>query len=419
MIPSIANIISIENPILNSDISFGQSFGAASCIPIVNEPFEEIRKFNWNVENFIHKKMSFTYYVGEGPLYWYRIDWYPSVCPPVSCSEMSPMISYIAPNCPYEIIESCIILPPDCNNCEISCVPGTCISQTIEVWHMLATSVIHLCERINQECCHRKPPGYMRRVRQYMRPALCCDVAAHGAVDEYEDVDFLKCECGNLVDPCIAKIIYPCHINRCGIHGPVFKGGPVPSIDTIKMTPNLLGHMPISLQDEVSAMPMPVQMVPPKEVPPINRIINKYGSSIPELIHCSHNLSETNIFKDYLKSNKIKFNSIDLFYNKEYNSWHGSKVFKDWKVVMEWAPEKNSYKLNISVINNKNLKTKVSLFAKIENFINNNNFEVKCDFSTTSGVLNSKKSILQSKMVKDDIGLFKNWKNSLQLILKG
>jgi hypothetical protein len=292
---------------------------------------------------------------------------------------------------------------------------------------MLATSVTHLCERINQECCNRKPPGFMRRVRQYMRPALCCDVAKIGAVDEYQDVDFLKCECGNLIDPCIAVVIYPCHVNRCGIHGPAFQGGPVPPISAIKMAPDILGHIPMPImQEEVYALPVAIQAVPPKEIQPVNRIVNKYGASVPELIHCNHNLSEVNLFKDFLKLNKIKFDTLDLFHSKNTNSWHGSKTFKEWKVAIEWAPSQDSernYKINVSfdkTIGGKVIKSKISLFVKNESFMNGRgNFEIPCTFNANSGVLESKNSILQSKLIKDDIGLFNNLKNSLNLILKG
>jgi len=254
-----------------------------------------------------------------------------------------------------------------------------------------------------------------------MRPALCCDVEARGAgSDEYVDVDFLKCECGNLVDPCIAVIIYPCHVNRCGIHGPAFDGGPVPDISTIKMAPDLLGHTPMAIMQPVSAMPMTVQIVPPKEAQPVNRIVNKFGPSIPELIHIKHNLYEIDIFKDFLKMNKIKFDSLDLFYNKDYNSWHGLKNFKDWKVGFEWAPLENSgYKLNMTIDRGsvKSVKTKMSLVFKTDLFTNEKGaFEVKCDYDTRTGT--SKNALLQSKVVKDDIGLFKSgWIGNL--ILKG
>jgi hypothetical protein len=414
---SVAKSVSVNNIPSVVDIS---SMSAAPCISIINEGFEETRQFSWNVENVVHKKMSFSYYVGEGPLYWYRIDWYPSRCPPNPCLEIEPTIEYIAPNCPYEIIENCIILPPACD-CFIPCEPGECISQTVEIWHMLATSVTHLCERINQECCHRKPPGYMRRVRQYMRPALCCDVEKRGpGNDDYVDVDFLKCECGNLVDPCIAVIVYPCHINRCGIHGPAFDGGPVPPISTIKMAPDLLGHMPKAImQEEVSAMPLSIQMVPPKEMAPINRIVNKFGPSIPEKINVKHNLNELGLFKDFLGMNKIKFDNLDLFYNKEYNLWHGSKTFKDWKVSLDWTPMENiGYKLSVG-IDKKNTRTKLSLSVKTDTFTNDKGlFEVVCNYDARTGLLNSRKSVLQSKVVKDDIGVFRvGWQGNL--ILKG
>jgi hypothetical protein len=257
-----------------------------------------------------------------------------------------------------------------------------------------------------------------------MRPALCCDVAKRGpGIDEYVDVNFLKCECGNLVDPCIAVIIYPCHVNRCGIHGPAFAGGPVPPINVIKMAPDILGHAPMAfMQEPVSAMPMAVQVVPPKEAQPVNRIINKFGPSIPELIHFKHNLYEIDIFKDFLKSNKIKFDSLDLFYNKEYNSWQALKNFKDWKVNVEWTPAENAgYKLNITIdrMIGKVAKTKLSLLVKTDIFTNDKGtFEVLCNYDTRTGTLNSKNALLQSMIMKDDIGLFKSgWTSNL--ILKG
>ena len=419
MIPSVANSIPIDNVPSVTEISFSP-MSLISCISFINEGFEETRRFKWNVENVVSKKVKFSYYVGEGPLYWYRIDWYDSHCPPNPCVEIAPTISYIAPNCPYEIIENCIILPPICP-CTPPCTPGECISVTHEVWHMLATSVIHLCERINQECCHRKPPGYMRRVRQYMRPALCCDVEKRGpGTDEYVDVDFLKCECGNLVDPCIAVIIYPCHVNRCGIHGPAFSGGHVPPISVIKMAPDLLGHIPKAImQEEVSAMPTPVQMVPPKEAAPVNRIVNKFGASIPEKISVRHNLGDLDLFRDFLKLNKLKFDNLELFYNKEYNYWHGAKVFKDWKVNMDWTPSENAgYKLNISV-DKKATRSKLSLLVKTDVFTNDKGlFEIACNYDSKTGTLSSKKSVLQSKVIKDDIGILRSgWRGSL--ILKG
>ena len=400
MIPNVASITNI-----NFGLTSGMSMSVCTCLPSFTSSFNESRKFKWNVETAVQNALSCSYFVGEGPLYWYRIDWYPSVsiCHTPSCASLSPIINFLSPpNCPYDIVESCIILPPTCS-CSVSCIPGTCISQTVEVWHMLATSVPHLCERINQECCHRRPPGYMRRVRQYMRPALCCDVAKIGAVDQYVDVSFLACECGNLIDPCIATVIYPCSINYCGIHGSV-SSTTTPS--SIKMTLDLLGHLPIPI--EVTAEPEKVEMIAPK-TPKLN-FVNKYGNSIPELIKCGHNLADVNILKDFLKSNKLRFDSLDLYYNKSLNSWYGMKILKDWKIVIELVPLQNSYKLSLSFDKGKNLKSKISLVVK-ETFGDT----IDCRFNPTTGVL--KRGVLQSSAVKDDIGLFKNF--DLHLIMKG
>lgn len=356
-------------------------------------PFSESRDFSWNIEKLVSKTMSFTYYIGEGPLYWFRIEWAPvgPDCITYPCQEIVPTISYIAPNCPYEIVENCIIMGPTCD-CTIPCEPGECVSTTKEIWHMLATSVTHLCERINQECCNSKPTGRMISVKQYMRPALCCDVAKFGAEDEYVEVDFLNCECGNLIHPCIGTIIYPCHINRCGIFGPAYDGGPVPPISEIKMAPDILGHMPIAIQS-VSTQPE-LQIVAPKQ--PKNLI--KYGTSIPEIIHCTYNK-----------------NKLDLFYNKETNSWYGSHIFKDLKIAIEWMPLQNynkNYKVNLS-LEKKGKKSKISLSIKNDTFLEKNNFQIK--FNCNLSNLHSNKLILNSKVIADGLNVFKSGNLDLQL----
>jgi hypothetical protein len=131
------------------------------------------------------------------------------------------------------------------------------------------------------------------------------------------------------------------------------------------------------------------------------------------LIHCNHNLSD---LTDFFKSNKIKFNNIDLFYNKESNSWHGSRSFKEWKFSVEWIPQDSTknYKLNVS-IDKGGKKSKLSLIVKNDAFFDKGNFEIKCDYNYSSGTLD--KSVLQSKSIKDDLGLFK--KNNLKITLKG
>jgi hypothetical protein len=399
-IPKIANVIPVNTSFARFNFSAG-------------DPIDESVGFQFNIEAFITLACKFPYYVGEGPLYWYKIDWYPSVCPMPSCTSIAPAIEYLQPNCPYEIIQNCIIMPPECP-CEPSCTPGECVTRTVEVWHMLATSVEHLCERINQECCSRKPPGFMRSVKQYMRPALCCDVEVNGpGTDNYEDVDFIKCECGNLVDPCIKRIIYPCHINRCGINGPAFEGpDPIP-VETINFTTDLLGHNPVMFATSFDlGIMQPIELESPKK--PAHR----FGPTVPDIIHCSHNLGECNLFKDFLKRSKIQFNEIDLYYNNEYKTWQGTKNFKEWKFILEWIPSQASYNFNVFV-ENKNLKSKLFLIVKADGFLNDkNNFEIDLNFNTKNGKL--KKQVLQSKIMHDDIGVFKNtWGNELKVNMRG
>jgi hypothetical protein len=403
-IPKIANVIPVN-----------ASFTTLSVLPTFYESIDESLDFQFNITKFISEPCKFSYYVGEGPLYWYRIDWYDSNCIQ-TCDDITPTISYIEPNCPYEIIEHCIIMDPICP-CDPPCTPGECVEQNVEVWHMLATSVTHLCERINQECCHRKPPGFMRRVQQYGRPALCCDVEAHGpGSDNYSDVNFFLCECGNLVDPCLKKIIYPCHINRCGIHGTAFEGeDPEPTpVGNYQFTSDLLGHQPEQL-----GMFQEIELEPPTAKEPAHR----FGSTIPDIIHCHHNLNECNLFKDFLKRAKTTFSDIDLYYNNEYKSWQGTKGFKEWKFIFEWKPNQHeeagsAYNFNIFV-ENKNLKSKLFLIVKLTSFLNDKNiFEIDLNFNTKTSKLS--KFTLQSKILHDDIGIFKNsWANELKVNMRG
>jgi hypothetical protein len=277
----------------------------------------------------------------------------------------------------------------------------------------------------------------MRKVRQYLRPALCCDVPwpTPDTIDVYVDVDFVICECGNLVDPCIARFIYPEHINRCGIHGPTFTGpDPIPA-NTIKLTDDIFG-MPIPLlADPVNTVAEEiVPLSPPiKEMVPINRIINKFGPSIPEKVFCWHNLDELPLFNDYVKRNKIVFKNIDFFYNDLYKAWQTNKYFKnsneEWKFTVEWIPiqesEKDScgFKFNLSIdriLKTKILKSKLIVSAKLSDFLNKNrDFELDFEYNTkTSTFISKKNAFLQFKMISDDIGVFKNGFN-MKVKMKG
>ncbi len=382
-----------------------------SCAPAFSGPFSETRRFKWNVEATVTTTMDFEYYIGEGPLYWFRIEWHQRNCPQQPCADMTPYISNTAVNCPYEIIDNCIILPPECP-CP-PCVP----CEKVEIWHMLATSVNHLCERINQECCNAKPQSsyYITRVQQYLKPALCCDVDRIGGSDEYADVSFINCECGNLVDPCLAKVIYPCYVNRCGINGPAFDGGPQPPISIIKLAPDLLSHLPEAIESEVIA---PIPPLVTKTAAAMK--INKFGPTIHESIVCQTNLGEVGNFGDYLKRNRLTCDALNLYYKNSLNVWHGSKTLKDWKLSVEWSPlEKRGYKLNISLDNN-NKSTKFNFIVKSENLVNNKGqLDINIDYVPTTDKIAVKNGTLQSKVIKDDLGLLSKWKYGLFFNLKG
>lgn len=374
---------------------------------------EEIR-FEWNVAGSVLASMSFPYNVGEGPLYWYRIDWYPKLCSDQTPAPLSPTISYIEPTCPYEIIENCIILPPDCP-CDPPCTPGPCISREIEVWHMMATSVRHLCERINQECCHRKPPGVMRRVQQYMRPTLCCDVPyPAGSIDNYVDVNFILCECGNLVDPCIQRFVYPEHINKCGIHGPAYTN---PDPNPLAFTDNIFGT-PINMFKSVDTTGKEITLVPPVKEVVIDKIVNRFGPFISEKLYCNHNLKDLPIFKDFLKRNNKIFEFSELFYDSNYNSWQSSTSFfgpdEQWRFNIAWSlndeTEKSSsgFKFDLNIERKaRNLvsKSKVLLNVKLDTYPKEK-FALNFDFDTRLQILSDMQ--LQFKLFNDKIGVFKD-----------
>jgi hypothetical protein len=342
-------------------------------------PIQESVQFQWNVEGYASAAITFDYYIGEGPLYWFKIDWLPSVigCPPSQiCVSMTPSVTYEEnPNCPTEVTETCTVNPPTCG-CDTPCMPGQCISITKETWHMLATSVTHLCYRINNECCGSKPNGFIKRIRQFMRPALCCDVAlATDIVDEYVDVDFIdNCECGNLVHPCLAQITYDCSINNCGINGPVA---------TMIQPPETMMMAAVHAVDTLAA---DLTIIPPKQIT-INKIANRFGSPVPELLHCNIN----------------NVGNVDLYYDSQRKVWRG---IKDTTSV-EWSiTESSGYKFELNMEKNKR-KSKVLLNVKNETF----NKDLKIDFNAKSKTLKSK-GLLQSVIVED-------FMDDLKILIRG
>ena len=89
---------------------------------------------------------------------------------------------------------------------------------------------------------------------------------------------------------------------------------------------------------------------------------------------------------------------------------------------MEWSPlEKRGYKLNIAVTerNGSTKRTKADFIVKTDNMISDkNNLDVNLNFNPSTGVVTAKNGTLQSKLIKDDVGLFNKCKN-LVFNLKG
>lgn len=156
-----------------------------------------LRSFEWNIQSTISIIQDFEWNSGEGPLYWWRLDFLPKLCPPTSCTPGISDCTFTGP------------LDDPC--CDVSC----CISRTREVMHVLATSVDHVCERLN-ESCNWKPTGYIKKIQRFNRPALCCDVdkmIADGQTieDTYTEYDFISnCNCASWIDPCDNQVTYPC-----------------------------------------------------------------------------------------------------------------------------------------------------------------------------------------------------------------
>ena len=118
--------------------------------------------FEWNVEDTLELTQDFEWNAGEGPLFWWRVEFRPGACPPNVCSES---------------ISDCTFMgPASLPCCDVECPPDNCISTDTEIWNVLATSAEHVCERLTLENCNRKPKGFIKRLQRYQRPALCCDV---------------------------------------------------------------------------------------------------------------------------------------------------------------------------------------------------------------------------------------------------
>lgn len=262
--------------------------------------------FQWNIEESIDISKTFEWSVGTGPLYWFRVEFTQGICLPNMCLDTP----------------SCVFLGSDQHCCSV--ISTTSINS--EIWHVLATGVDHLCDRLNQECCNRRPQGFIRKVQKYLRPALCCDVEKMLASnipisDEYIDVNYRVCECANFIDPCEQVIFFPCSNTPCS---------------TIGVTPFTF-----------------TQGFQIEELKPIINKVKCFSGLVPSLIKVTHNLGK--LFGGFLKRNNLTLvNEFSLIYSKNSDSWKSSTHLtgygEDYVILLELISlQSNNWRFNLQI----------------------------------------------------------------------
>ena len=348
--------------------------------------------FEWNVEDTLELTQDFEWNAGEGPLFWWRVEFRSGACPPNVCSEG---------------ISDCTFMGPLDDICcaPIECPPDNCISTDTEIWNILATSAEHVCERLTLEKCNRKPSGFIKKLQRYQRPALCCDVEkfiSDGVeiVDEFEDVDFLICECASFIDPCEQMIEFPCPPSQ-------------EVVSSIFCAP-ILTDLGSGFAAET------FNAIEPKSF--------SFGKSIPELLTLEHNLSKLNLFDSFLIRNNLSIDpKIKLFYNKDLDSWQNTINLKGkeetWKLIFDASclGEGNEFtwKINLHISKTPKLNSRVMVHfttndPKASGFVTNININTKTGSLTGSSLLG-----VHSKLIHDGIGVFKkDWLNDPFLKIK-
>ena len=309
------------------------------------------KTFSWSVLQSLQSEQEFSWYVGDGPLYWYRVTW-------------------------KEPQENC----------------GGPQASKSEMWHVMATSTEHLCIRL-KETCGRNANKYLKKIEYYDRPVLCCDVDNYNALeipitDEYIDVpDFCNCDCLSLCDPCDCDIF-------CGSFELVDK--------SMKIEKNFSFTM--DLDKDLDKKPKIYKSTE-------NEIITKCNCSLPAAIMLHNNIFNLNLLKDFLTRNKLTLSDkVNLLYNKSSDSWanviHLQGHEDRWQIRSELLCDK-LWKFNMQ-ISNKDKKSNISV-----SMLDNEAFRTKglhFDYNFKNKHVDVKHpSLLQSKTVNDEIGIFENF----------
>ncbi len=347
-------------------------------------PVSITKTFRWNVEDDLNLEKTFSWKVGEGPLFWFRVEWKDPICPPRACEPS---------------ITECSVTETECD-CSVTEAP----SSTKLIWHVLATSVSHLCERLNTEPCLRVPEGMVfKTVEQYGTPALCCDIAAYKTADifmddGFVDVDFCECECVSWVDPCDCDDIH----TPCDASTPSF---------SFAMMPQPMSKPGFKLENLAVTKP-------------ITKSIEVNGIKLPSVIKMKHNLNRIEALS------KLP-DFITLTYNESSDAWqntiHLNRSDEKWTVYADWQRVKsvktNDWKFNLYVsrikhnsTDNTRLRIEFATYGLTEG-------DKPFDISFTMNTKNNSVAVINSVVVKsqklyDGINLFEGkWQKDPHLIV--
>ena len=366
---------------------------------------DQTYNFEWNIEQYLQTPKLLTWNVGEGPLWWYKIEWKIPLCPPHDCTPSISVCEVLQP-CP-KCDEAPHIPPCPPGQCQIcdGPTPAACPTENCEVWHVQATSVIDLCRRLNRECCNRflYKKKVFKKVYKYDRPALCCDVDMFiikgiPMTDCYIEVDFCSCECVSWVDPCDCGY----YITPCQDDVPFHPCTP-PSVLN-QLSTGILWAMPPIETDPGFSMNNIAIMQPEEDI-----IETKFGM-VPSNLTLRHNLENASVLKEFLARNKVKVGDLDLVYSKASKAWqkvvHLKGHNEKWTLAFSWEQLADVWNLDIN-INNGKLKTRIQT-----SYVPRGVFDAaNLDYNTVNNKVTLKQqAMIKKQMVHDEIGLFKgNW----------
>lgn len=355
--------------------------------------------FAWNVEQYISVDKTFEWLVGDGPLYWYRIEWdtIRSLCSPETCID--------------GVGTTCSVVPKDCldghgNLCpQVSPCPSneTCVAGGREIWHVLATSVADLCQRLNTETCNPPPRGKVfSKIYRFDRPALCCDAAKADAKGIYEEVDYCnECACISYIDPCDPKC--PGQL----------KGGSCDTDTTASLIvpQSMFGFAKVDVPTKSGFSMADIKIMTPE----VDSIVTKCGI-LSSNLKMKHNLAETSVLKEFIFRNKLSLEEeINLVYSKANNSWqkviHLNGHNEKWTIVFSWLCFGDGWKSDINITRQIDAKKQISKVSTAFAQGRMDHFEVNFDYNTNTNKVTIKQSMMvKSNTMHDEIGLFKgNW----------